>query len=256
MRVVISDYDGTLKIFQKPMDPGVVDAIRRWRDAGNAFGIASGRDLRMMLNEIQTHGIAFDFLVLTNGAALYDGGLRLLQSKPIDNTLIPAILTHAAAMESQHYQLFSTEGIYFFERRKTFFSDLGVPYFPVDFETALTVKDLTQISFWYRNDREPAEYVRGLIADFGGRVDFQTNVYAIDINAHGVSKASGIEWILPLLGLENAEVHTVGDGGNDVDMVKKYSGYTVAGAVPEVIAVARKVYTDVAEMLDDLMAET
>lgn len=253
MRVVVSDYDGTLKIFQKPMDPGVVDAIHRWRDAGNRFGIASGRDYEMMIHEIRAHGIPFDFLILANGGAIYDAEENLLQATFIDNALIPQILSHPAGLDSSHYQLFAKDKIYFFERRKTFFSDLGVPYVPVDFEAALALKDLVQISFWYRNHQEPIDHVKTLIADFGDRAGFQTNVYAIDINRKEVNKAWGIGQALSLLGLDGAEVHAVGDGGNDVDMIRRYNGYTVAGAVPEAKAAARKVYADAAEMLNDLL---
>lgn len=253
MKVVVSDYDGTLKIFQQPMDMRVVEAIRRWRAAGNRFGIASGRDRLMMLHEIRTHGIPFDFLILANGATIYDAEENLLQATFLDNELVPKILAHPVALDSSHYQLFTRDAIYFYERRKTFFSDLDIPYIPVDYETALTLENLCQISFWYRNGEEPISHVKQLIADFGDRAGFQTNVYAIDINPHGVNKAWGIGQALSLLGWNDAEVIAVGDGGNDLDMVRQYHGCTVAGAVPEVKAAARKIYADVAEMLDDLL---
>lgn len=253
MRVVVADYDGTIKDFLKRMHPDVVPAIRRWRERGNRFGIATGRDVRMILREIDQHDIPFDFLITMNGAALYDRDLNLLRSTTIDDALIPVLLQHPAALASLHYQLLGDDMIRFFRRGDTYFQRFGVPFVAVDFEAALSVKNLGQINFYYSTGKECAMWTQLLDADFGDRIKCHPNNRIVDINRPGVDKAVAVTEILHLLDLSDARVYTIGDGGNDVELVREYGGFTVPGAAPEVLAVAKKVYGNVAEMLDELL---
>lgn len=252
MRVVVADYDGTIKDFSKRMHPDVVPAIRRWREQGNAFGVATGRDVRMIMRELTLYDIPFDFLITLNGAALYDRDLNLLGSSMLDDTLIPDLLQHPAALASLHYQLLGNEMIRFFRRGDTYFQRFGVPFVAVDFEAALAVKNIGQINFYYPTAAECAMWTRLLDADFAGLVKCHPNNRIVDLNRPGVDKAAAVAEILPLVGLAGKPVIAVGDGGNDLELVREYEGYTVPGAAPEVLAVARKVYENVAEMLDDL----
>lgn len=255
MRIVVSDFDGTLKPFHGSMDPAVVDAIRRWRAGGNAFGIATGRDRVMTLMETERSRIPYDFLVLINGAALYDGAARLLDATLIDDDLVEPILRHPAALASEHYQLIDLKAIYLYERRETFFGKFGIPNVPVDVDAALALRDLAQISFWYQTADEALEWARRLDADFPGRIAAHANTQAIDITRRGVDKAEGIRRVLALLGYADAEVFAIGDGGNDVGMIREYNGATVPDGAPAAKEVARRVYADVGAMLDDLMRE-
>ena len=43
MKLFVSDYDMTIYIHEK-IDKTVFDAISKWRDAGNIFAIATGRN--------------------------------------------------------------------------------------------------------------------------------------------------------------------------------------------------------------------
>ena len=71
MRVVVTDYDGTL-CQERRVDDRVLAAVRRWRDAGNALAIATGRDSSTLLPEISARGVDCDFIICLNGATLHD----------------------------------------------------------------------------------------------------------------------------------------------------------------------------------------
>lgn len=252
MRVVVADYDGTVKDFFKKMRPEVVPAIRRWRDRGNVFGIATGRDLRMILLELRLHDIPVDFLITLNGAVLYDRDLRILQTTSLDDSLVPRLLQHPAGLASLHYQLLGTDIIKFFRRGDTYFPRFGIPFMAVDFESALAATGLGQVNFYYSTPEECAMWTKLLDADFPGEIKCHPNNRIVDINRPGVDKATAVADILPMLGLAGKEVFTIGDGGNDVELVREYNGFTVPNADPRVLAVAKRVYETVAEMLDDL----
>lgn len=75
---------------------------------------------------------------------------------------------------------------------------------------------------------------------------------SIDINPPGVDKASGLAWLILEQGWSRDEFSVIGDGVNDVSMIREFGGFTVPGADPAVAAVARKVYPDVPALLEAL----
>jgi len=53
-----------------------------------------------------------------------------------------------------------------------------------------------------------------------------------------------------LKGWQGAEVHTIGDGDNDLPMLQAFHGATVATARAEIQAQVSHVYSSVGQMLD------
>ncbi len=75
------------------------------------------------------------------------------------------------------------------------------------------------------------------------------NKTTIDINLVGVDKATGIEEIIRFKNWRPAEVLAIGDGGNDLGMITRFTGFTVPDADEAVVKAARKVFPDVPAML-------
>ncbi len=244
MRIAVSDYDGTMFHAGKLLGD-VVGAVTKWRGAGNAFVIATGRDYWMTVPEVERWRIPVDNLICTNGAAVYSGDNNLLQRRDIPNALIPALLKHPAALASMHFQLSSSvEPLRVFLRERSWFPRIGIHYVTVEYEDALDVTDLGQISFAYDDEEECIGWERALRRDFGDAIDPHRNKTTIDINVNGVDKASGIEALLRLRGWEGKDVYVIGDGGNDIGMIRRFGG-----AQAEAAAAATRVFADVGEML-------
>ena len=250
MRIAISDYDGTLAIDRAVPEKSLA-AIRRWRAAGNLFGIATGRDLVMTIHETERWNIPFDFLVCLTGAAVYDADLSLLAGRSLDDGVIPEVLRHPAALASVHYQLMDDDVLrLFFRGDGSWFRELGTPYVPVDLEQALAERGLRQIGLAYPDARECAEWTERLAADFGDRVAAHRNGRCIDIAPAGVDKATGIAELLAAKKWREEDLLVIGDGENDLPMIRRYRGCCIAHAVPETHLAARRAYADVGEMLD------
>ena len=64
MKIIGSDYDGTFSI--GGIDGKKLAAVRKWRDAGNKFGMVSGRagDFRIQMREAFPE-LELDFFVLS-----------------------------------------------------------------------------------------------------------------------------------------------------------------------------------------------
>ena len=80
MKIIASDYDGTINYQGKVSDEDKA-AIRRFRQAGNKFGIVTGRDAELSQWIRQENGFEIDFIISCTGAFIRDGEGNVLYSK-------------------------------------------------------------------------------------------------------------------------------------------------------------------------------
>jgi HAD-superfamily hydrolase, subfamily IIB len=250
MRIAVSDYDGTM-FHGGQLLGDVIGGIERWRQGGDKFGIATGRDYSMIITEIRQRNIPVDFVICLNGAAIYDADGNLLSMRFIPDSEIPVILKHPAALASLHFQLSGTGPLRVVLGPDSWFPKLGVEYTQVTYDDALSMTKLGQISLAFRNETDCIGWEAALRKELGDIIDPHRNKTTIDINVIGVDKSSGISELLRLNGWPDACVRTIGDGGNDLGMITAYSGYTVPGAQADVTRAARRVCADLADMLDN-----
>ena len=248
MRIAVSDFDGTMKIGGE-LNGDVVGAVRAWRAAGNRFGIATGRDLWMTVHETDLWSIPFDFLICINGAAVYDAGRNLLAIREFGSGLLAELLRHPAAMASSHYLLLGSRPIRFYQRGESWFPGMDIPHAAIGFDEALELGDVAQVSLSYDNPEEAERWVRRLRADFGEHAAAFKNGRCIDVNRAEVNKATGIAAMLDSMGWEDDGLVVFGDGGNDMEMIRAYEGYTLPHGIPEVKALARGVFPDLPGLL-------
>ncbi len=73
-RLILCDIDGTLIVRHQPMSEKAKQMIRRLREKGVYFGIASGRPLYQIRDTYKSWGFEdFDCLIGFNGSSLWDG---------------------------------------------------------------------------------------------------------------------------------------------------------------------------------------
>lgn len=248
MHIVASDYDGTL-YSQGQLLGDVTGAVRRWREAGNLFGLATGRDFAMTAPEADKWQLPLDFYVCLNGAAIYNKDRQLLHQTCLDDKLIPELVRHPAAAASIHIQLSEVDELRFVVREGSWFPGLGYPFTEVTDAEAATFRNLGQISVAYRDLRESDKWEEVLRRDFGDAIAPHHNKMCIDINPGGVDKAYGLSWLVRHMGWDKERVHVVGDASNDLAMIRQFGGYTVPGATMEVAEAAVCTCLDVPDML-------
>jgi HAD superfamily hydrolase (TIGR01484 family) len=249
MRIAASDYDGTLCI-RGAIAPETIAAIRAWRAAGNAFGIVTGRDLSMLLPEIARWNIEFDFLVCATGAIVYDGTLSVLHRTDIADETVPRLLAHSAVRSSQHCALFADGTAYLhLNGTGSWYPKLHLPYTEVSLAEAARVRGVQQVSLTYPAAAEAEGHTRDLNAAFSGALHAYQNGWCIDIARAGISKATGLAELLAARAWPEEGLLAVGDGRNDLPMIRRFGGVTVTGADEEVRREARAEYASVGDML-------
>lgn len=256
MLVAVSDYDGTL-MRDNEVSSRDLDAIGRWRAAGNPFVLATGRDLGMTVHEVRRWSIPFDFLICANGCGIYDRDLALLDGVALPDELIPAILHHPATRHSLDCRMLGDDlARVLFNSRDSRFASRGLPHRRVTFEQALACRGLRQINLAFPDPEQCARWADAIETDLGDLVAVHRNASFIDVTVKGVGKETGILRLLALRGWDEDMVRAIGDGGNDEGMVRRFRGYAIAGGDAAVLGAASAVVPGVADMLDGALAPT
>lgn len=235
-KLVALDVDGTIVDGENLMTSRVGDAIWGMRDAGAEIVIATGRSSPGVYDVLDKLRIGDGLAVASNGSVVFEvDPFRVVHSVTFDAS--EAVARVLATMPDA---LVAVE-------------EIGVGYrvsqpFPAgEINGRIVVEEVAELvrepvsRVIIRAPQHDAEEFHALVADLG--LD-DTNYYIgysswLDLAPVGVSKASGLEYVCEVRGYSPEDVLAVGDGRNDIEMLK-WAGRGVAmGQAPdEVCAVA------------------
>lgn len=217
MKLLASDLDGTLyfgneEVKIKPQDRA---AIQSFQQAGNLFGICSGRTLFGIQRALSDLDIQLDFYILVSGACIADkDGHILFQrklSKPLLHQMIASLKGYACSMmmcESSHYFHFQNE--------------------IAGFSYGTDVQDMSELPFdsfdsFHLAFKEIAELekVKALLTQqFSDKIAVHHNVLNLDITPQGCSKGNAIKMLDQYLPVRFSDIAVIGDSYNDISMLK------------------------------------
>ncbi len=243
-RVVALDIDGTLLKWvdgrgttHEEISPAVQDAVRRVLDAGAHVVLASGRSPHGMTNvadllELHTNGSERLWVVASNGAVVFRyPPLEVIFEETFDaRDAVRQVLKH------------HPEALVAVEDRGVGYRVSG--HFPEgELSGEMLLTDLEELvaepvsRVIIRDPRATAEEFVAL----GARLGLHGTDYVVgwtawlDLAPVGVSKASGLQLVVDELGLDAADVLAIGDGRNDLEMLRWAGrGVAMGQAVQEV----------------------
>lgn len=223
-KLVALDLDGTVLRGDETLSDAVREAVTAARGAGAQVVVATGRTVVGALDPARDLGLAGSLNVCSNGAvtAVLD---------PLDVvdmvTFDPAPVVRALRQELPD-ALFAVEVL------GTGHLVTG-PFPEGELTGAQTVVDLDELLanpatrvVMRSPDREPSHFL-----ELVRRLGLEDVSYAVgytawlDVAPQGVSKASGLEGLVRRLGVDPADVLAVGDGRNDLEMLR-WAGCGVA----------------------------
>ena len=111
MKVAASDYDGTLLRGGK-IDEETLQAVKKWRAAGNKFGVISGRDYGMLVPQLFAFGLEFDYTVCNNGGIIRDAKETVRFQAEIEPAALVAIAEEPLAAKSFHFAFSAADVTY------------------------------------------------------------------------------------------------------------------------------------------------
>ncbi len=230
-KVIVSDYDQTFYINDQDIEKNKI-AIDKFRNGGNIFIVATGRSYWDLKKKVDIYDIKCDYAILNHGTTIIDETGKIISNISIKNEVIPKIKDEIKLKEATNY--FCCSGL---ESR-------------VDF----THKDLTKINVKYKTQERAIEINNILNKNYKEYVNsYYIMNTSIEIIPSRTDKSKAIEKIIDKLGIDKANVYSIGDGYSDIEMVQNYNGFCMKGSVKELRKVAKKEYASVSDLVAEII---
>lgn len=235
-KIVFSDYDGTIYIEENEMEKNV-KAIEKYRKLGGKFVIVTGRSKISIDNVIEEYKIKYDYLILNNGSIIFDNkGNKMYEEfiKPEISSKVIKYLKNKSNIEILYYD----------ENDKVKYTNQELLKIRIKTKNRETVKEIEKEINQLFKDEVIAH------ASFPTIYYENINYDHTDIVSIKAGKERAINELLKILNIKKEEVATVGDGRNDIEMIKQYNGYSMETAEDEVKQVASKIFKNISEVLE------
>jgi HAD superfamily hydrolase (TIGR01484 family) len=242
-RVVALDIDGTLLKWvdgmgqaHEEITPRVYDAVARARSAGAHVVLASGRSPHGMTPIADLLDLAGDddplWVVASNGAVVF----RYPPLEVVHEVTFDARPAVAAVLEHRPDALVAVE-----ERGVGYRVNRHFPDGELSGEMILAdVDDLVAEHVCRVIIRDPSATAEDFV-ELAARLGLHGTEYVVgwtawlDLSPVGITKASGLEYVARELGVDAADVLAIGDGRNDIEMLRWAGrGVAMGQAVDEV----------------------
>lgn len=202
MKLLVSDYDGTIEIeelFKDSYIPkGTISNIHDFRSAGNKFMIATARPYDSIMSEIKEYHIPYDFVSTLNGCVIHDNNGNIINSMDMPDLDI-----------DEFYKLYSC-----IDKIETIKYEDRLLYYT--FKTNL-----------FKSSRKLITHLESSGFDVQS---WFLNTYNI---VHPISnKIDSVRFIQSLLGISDDSIITVGDAKDDLEMIKNYYSYGIIKFLP------------------------
>ena len=246
MRIIGSDYDGTLS--HGGIDEQKRQAISKWRALGNYFVLVSGRGAASLGNIRQSQQLQLDYYLGCNGGILMDQNGELLWGEEFPEEA-PSFLASMQALGCPLAYISTAYTQYTIRLQGPLQQDEELYLHqlpPIDRVHQITVR-LTSPA----HAVQIAEQIQRL---YGSRVTPLQNNALLDIVPKGVNKAAGLRRVAAMLGCTDADVISVGDNINDLDMLTAFRSYAMANGVEAAKQAAMLETTSITELIDAELA--
>lgn len=240
MALVFLDLDGTMLETGKPAKD-IVDTIKQLKKNGHIPIIASGRTPSLLYGIDKLLGI--DSFICANGNYInYQGKVVYERYIPKAITLEMADLCDKLGCDL----VFQSAEEYVAHSKNTplvhSFCDIYNILYPRVEPNYHRNHDILAMTFF---DDHFVDLFRG---KFPGLLFSPSNRFGFDVNLQGDLKAEGIRWLVKYLNYPEEDVYAIGDGLNDIAMLKAVAhGIAMGNGFPEVKAVASYITSAVNE---------
>jgi len=250
MKILASDYDGTLKRVNGTVEKLDIEAIHTFREAGHKFGIVTGRSLDMLRRDFGKFDVKIDFFVGTNGGIIADSDYNKIISFDIDFNKAMDFMEKYRNRHDVSLAMgngYKTARLSWLENTPDF-TKFGVTG---DYEEILESKIINSFVVGLRYPELRNQLIDEFAEVYGDYMNFHKNMNIIDVSAKGVYKSTGLEHVKSIYKTE--ELYVIGDELNDIEMIKKFKGYCVTNARAEVRECAAKIFDSVASCIGHVM---
>ena len=221
MKLLVSDYDGTFYTSDKKIKLNI-EAINKFRENGNKFAIATGRNYNSIKKQIDKYDIKYDYLICNNGLIIFDSINNIIDSLVLSKSNLEHVLNYIKNTKNiEEYKLYNL-----YSSTK-------------ELENILEV----YIKFIRKQD---CETCKNILEKSMENLSCYIEKNKIFIGCKA-TKASAINFIKQKENISIKDIYTIGDNENDLEMLIKYFGYRMLFSNPNIwfknIPIKKDVYT-------------
>ncbi len=243
MIIIASDYDGTLN--HNGISEGDKAAIKKFREAGNKFGIVTGRDLEMAMwvfHDFEKVGLEVDFLICCTGGIILTSGCEIVSAKKQKmGAYISEIFDYARTLSLGVFRVSNELTTCYADKKNRIKQDFSA------------ISEMTQANAWFSKEEDAETFLQYVKKNYGNQISIFRNGGSLDMPPYGVSKVTGIYDYASQY--EGAKIYAVGDNINDIPMLLEFEGYAVSNARDEAKAAAKHQCVRIENMIEELMGE-
>lgn len=244
MKALASDFDGTLYFMgqKDPFKNEDLEAIKKFQQAGNLFGICSGRSLKGILDPVGDK-LSLDFYILTSGALILDKDLHILYEQTISKGIVKELF--ACYQDRVEAIIQANDTVYTF-----------VGHYPhqVLIQSLDDIKGshIYGVSFGANSIEEAKEISDEINQKYGNEVKAFVNISNIDIVSKYCSKGKAIKKLKERLKIDH--ISGIGDSYNDIPMLKEVDqSFTFIDSPKSVQQVADHLVTSVSKAIYEII---
>lgn len=230
MKLVVCDFDNTLKVHIKSLDKKYLwrtlayyyaseqnyDELKAAKKRGNVIALVTGRDLHNLKKALGKDHVTidmFDYICCTEGTAIYDRNEKVLDTICFEDDLLRLL----------------------------------EPYNHVDgilVKTSRIQDHISRIIYHI----ESVDLHRKVLDDVIRNVDCEVIYDSQDIQflPKGINKCWAVDKLVKKLGVKEDDVYCFGDGQNDIVLFEKYKGYAMRWSDASLLEISFGIYDSVA----------
>lgn len=252
MYILSSDFDNTLFVNEN-ISKEDMEAIKRFRQAGNLFIINTGRNFKDISEQVSKWDIEVDYFIASNGSLIVDSNNKILYKAQFDSDIAYEVAEYfEKELKDYVFYIASNDG-----------EDIGYKQFErefefdkkwyIDLDKALE-KPIISMFSQVVDEVDASSIIEIIKNNFKDRLLVYNTHPFIDISQHENNKAKALDILSNLLEKEY-KIITIGDNRNDLSMLLAYDGYIVDFAEEHMKKEIKKTIPSVAGLINKIMGE-
>lgn len=253
MKLLATDYDGTLKYGEKIM-PEDLSWIQTWKEQGNQFVIVTGRSLASIQKQIDEFNLPVDYIVTNNGGMVFSPDGTELMANYLDTVVAVDILYALKEMDNVASYVVN-DGV---NRHRIIVNKEVSEHRYLDLdedlseEKVLELGKYAQIVISMSSQMSALEMADQINHFFGAFVTAYPNNFVVDVVPKNVSKGNGMDFVLTYSEVADEDVYAIGDSYNDIPMLEQVeNAYAIACAPEEVQQAAKQMVSSIGELIEN-----
>lgn len=269
IKLLVSDMDGTLFNSNQEISPFNIAAIKKAREQGVRFMIATGRSIDTIKPTLEKYGL-YCGLILMNGAEIRDEENHIIDTINIDYKIINRL---AKRLNELSYipEYMTSHGAQICDTEERMYLNMGYRLLCLDREHKLTLEEAIEagktslfMKTLHKNDslqdmlEKQVEIRKIIVFNPDGSVNDKNREILkkefpeltilssypenIEINAKMAQKGYGLINAIEKMGINKEEVAVFGDGLNDLSLIEQFpNSFVPVNGHPDIKKIASEI---------------